>query len=122
MPPGRVPLSNRTLTVLETATASATRAEALESSSAKRGRPLSNMTLAAVLKRLKVPVSVHGFRSTFRDWAEEATAFTHDVKGAALARTLRNKVEAAYRRTDLYEERRVMMVAWAHYAGHGGQW
>ena len=74
------------------------------------------MTLAAVLKRLEVPVTPHGFRSTFRDWAEEATGFPHEVKEAALAHAVRNKVEAAYRRTDLFDKRRSMMDAWASHA------
>jgi integrase len=112
----RVPLSDLALAVLHAAQRLATRAEALVFPSAKAGRPLSDMTLTAVLKRLKVPATVHGFRSTFRDWAEEATAFPHEVKEAALAHTLRNKVEAAYRRTDLFEKRRDMMDAWASFA------
>jgi integrase len=112
----RVPLSDAALTVLANAKALATRSEVLVFPSAKAGRPLSDMTLAAVLKRLKVPATVHGFRSTFRDWAEEATGFPHEVKEAALAHTLRDKVEAAYRRTDLFEKRRDMMDAWASFA------
>jgi len=82
--------------------------------SAKAG-PLSDMTLSAVLKRLHIPVTVHGFRSSFRDWAEEATAYPYAAKEAALAHTVRNKVEAAYRRSDLFEVRRGMMNDWASY-------
>jgi integrase len=59
-------------------------------------------------------------RSTFRDWAEEATAFPHEVKEAALAHAVRNKTEAAYRRTDLFDKRRDMMEAWASFAGGAG--
>ena len=70
------------------------------------GRPLSDMTLAAVLKRLGVPATVHGMRSSFRDWAEEMTGFPREVKEAALAHTVRDKVAAAYRRTDLFGYRR----------------
>jgi integrase len=58
----------------------------------------------------------HGFRSTFRDWTEEATHYAHEVKEAALAHTVKNKTEAAYRRSDLFEKRREMMDAWAAYA------
>jgi integrase len=112
----RVPLSDPAVAVLHTAKRLATRAEVLVFPSAKAGRRLSDMTLAAVLKRLKVSATVHGFRSTFRDWAEEATAFPHEVKEAALAHTPRDKVEAAYRRTDLFEKRRDMMNAWASFA------
>jgi integrase len=89
---------------------------ALAIPSARYGKPLSDMTLAAVLKRLEVPVTVHGFRSSFRDWAEEATSFPHEVKEAALAHTVRSKVERAYRRTDLFEKRGELMAAWAAFA------
>jgi integrase len=65
---------------------------------------------------------VHGFRSTFRDWSEEATSFPHEVKEAALAHAVADKVEAAYRRTDLFDKRRELMLmdAWARYAAGGG--
>jgi integrase len=116
----RVPLSSEALAVLREARALARRAEDLVFPSAKSGRPMSDMTLAAVLKRLKVPATVHGMRSTFRDWAEEATAFPHEVKEAALAHAVRNKTEAAYRRTDLFDKRRDMMEAWASFAGGAG--
>jgi len=69
------------------------------------------MTLAAVLKRLGASVTVHGMRSTFRDWTEEMTSYPHEVKEAALAHAIKNKVEAAYRRTDLFEKRVNMMDA-----------
>jgi integrase len=81
---------------------------------AKGGRPLSNMSLAAVLKRMgRGALTVHGFRSTFRDWVAEATEYPREVAEAALAHTLRDKVEAAYRRGDLFEKRRRMMEDWA---------
>lgn len=80
-----------------------------------RGGVLSDATLGAVLKRLGVPVTAHGFRSTFRDWAAESTAYPPDVVEMALAHTIRNKVEAAYRRGDLFEKRRQLMQAWADY-------
>ncbi len=83
------------------------------------GRPLSDMTLLAVLKRLSVPVTVHGFRSTFRDWTEEQTNYSHEVKEAALAHKVKNAVEAAYRRTDLFEKRRALMDEWATFCGGG---
>lgn len=82
-------------------------------SSPAEPKPLSDMTLLAVLRRLKVEAVPHGFRSTFRDWAEEATHYPHEVKEAALAHTVKNKTEAAYRRSDLFEKRREMMDAWA---------
>ena len=77
-------------------------------------RPLSNMAMAMVLRRMKRPeLTVHGFRSTFRDWTAETTAFPREVAEAALAHMLGDKVEAAYRRGDLFEKRREMMTAWA---------
>jgi integrase len=113
----RVPLSAAAVAVLKEALAlAAANDEELVFPSARRGKPLSDMTLAAVLKRLDVPVTVHGFRSTFRDWAEERTGFTREVKEAALAHVVGDKAEAAYRRTDLFDKRRKLMDAWATFA------
>ena len=79
----------------------------------KEGRPLSTMALEMVLRRMKVDATVHGFRSAFRDWAAEQTSVPREVAEAALAHTIENKVEAAYRRTDLFEKRRALMEQWA---------
>lgn len=89
---------------------------------AAKGGPLSDMTLTAVLRRMKVPVTAHGFRSTFRDWAAERTNYPRDVAEMALAHTIGDKVEAAYRRGDLFEKRTRMMADWAKFASlrHGG--
>jgi integrase len=82
----------------------------------KPGKPLSGEALGMVLWRMKIDdVTVHGFRSAFRDWAAECTNFTNEVCEAALAHTVTNKVEAAYRRGDLFEKRRKLMEAWAAY-------
>ena len=82
----------------------------------KFGKPLSGMALEMVLRRMKVRgATVHGFRSTFRDWAAECTNFTNEVCEAALAHVIGNKAEAAYRRGDLFEKRRKLMDAWAAY-------
>jgi integrase len=87
---------------------------------AKRGRGLSDMSLAAVLKRMgRGEITTHGFRSTFRDWAAEATDYHREVAEAALAHTLRDKVEAAYRRGDLFEKRRRLMGDWAAFCATG---
>ena len=80
---------------------------------APRGGALSDMTLLAVLRRLEVPAVPHGFRSTFRDWAAERSNYPRDVAEMALAHTIGDKVEAAYRRGDLFEKRRLMMADWA---------
>ena len=69
------------------------------------------MTLTAVLRRMEVAAVPHGFRSTFRDWAGERTSYPHEVGEMALAHTIGNKAEAAYRRGDLFEKRRRMMDA-----------
>ena len=79
-----------------------------------RGKPLSNMAMSMLLKRMeRKDITVHGFRSTFRDWASEQTSFPHEVCEMALAHTIGNKAEAAYRRGDLFEKRRNLMDAWA---------
>jgi integrase len=82
----------------------------------KLGKPLSVMALEMVLRRMKIDgVTVHGFRSAFRDWAAECTNFTNEVCEAALAHVIGNKAEAAYRRGDLFDKRRKLMEAWATY-------
>jgi integrase len=77
-------------------------------------KPLSNMAMTAVLRRMgRADVTVHGFRSTFRDWAAERTNFPNEVVEMALAHAVGDKVEAAYRRGDLFDKRRKLMDAWA---------
>lgn len=80
---------------------------------APRGGMLSDMTLSAVLRRMAVPAVPHGFRSTFRDWCSERTNYPREVAEMALAHTVGDKVEAAYRRGDLFEKRQLMMEDWA---------
>ena len=83
-------------------------------STAKPGKPISDMTMTAVLRRMKrTEITVHGFRSTFRDWAGETTGFPREVIEAALAHGIKDKAEAAYARSDLFEKRRMLMEAWA---------
>ena len=85
---------------------------------AKGAKPLSNMACLAVLKRMgRDDITVHGFRSTFRDWAAEQTAFAGEVAEAALAHAISDATEAAYRRGDLFEKRAALMQAWATYCG-----
>lgn len=80
------------------------------------GAGLSNMAMSAVLHRMgRDDITVHGFRSTFRDWAAETTAFPNHVVEMALAHKIGDKVEAAYRRGDLFDKRRKLMVTWATY-------
>lgn len=82
---------------------------------AQKGGKLSDMTVSAVLRRMGVPAVPHGFRSTFRDWCGERTNYPREVAEAALAHAIGDKVEAAYRRGDAFEKRRVMMQAWADF-------
>ena len=83
-----------------------------------RGQPLSDMSLGAVLKRMEVGnVTVHGFRSTFRDWAAEHTDHDRDLVEMALAHSVGNRVEAAYRRGDMLPKRFKLMADWAAWCG-----
>lgn len=82
-----------------------------------KGGKLSDMALAAVMRRMSVPAVPHGFRSTFRDWVAECTNYPNEVAEMALAHTIGNKVEAAYRRGDLFEKRRQMMNDWEKFCG-----
>ena len=83
---------------------------------APRGGSLSDMTLSAVLKRMgRGDITVHGFRSTFRDWAGDTTSFEREVVEMALAHTISSAVERAYRRGRALEKRRELMAVWANY-------
>ena len=107
-----VPLSGAALELLR----SLPRVGDLVFPGAAAGRPLSDMTLTAVLRRMeRGDLTVHGFRSTFRDWAAEQTAYPSEVVKMALAHAIGNKVEAAYRRGDLLDKRRRLMSDWARY-------
>lgn len=82
---------------------------------APSGGELSDMALSAVMRRMRVAAVPHGFRSTFRDWASERTAYPRDVCEMALAHAIGDKVEAAYRRGDLFAKRTKMMADWAKF-------
>jgi integrase len=79
---------------------------------AKVEKPMSNMVFTTMLKRMEVPYTAHGFRSSFRDWVAETTDYPNELAEMALAHAISNKVEAAYRRGDMLERRRKMMAAW----------
>jgi integrase len=111
----RVPLSDAAMAVLEEMRPLAGGGYGLVFPSTKPGRPTSDMTMAAVLKRLGIGATVHGFRSSFSDWAAETTNYPHEVREMALAHTVSNAVERAYRRGDLFERRRRLMEDWARY-------
>ena len=107
----RVPLSSAAIKLLESL--AVTESELVFPS--PRGGKLSDMTLTGVLRRMKVNVTAHGFRSTFRDWVAESTTFPNEVAEMALAHTISNKSEASYRRGDLFEKRAVMMEEWSRF-------
>jgi integrase len=110
----RVPLSDRALAILDEMRA--IRQGSLVFPGAKFRRPLSHQAMLRVLAAMgRDDLTVHGFRSTFRDWAAERTNFPREVCEAALAHAVESKVEAAYRRGDLFEKRRQLMAAWARY-------
>jgi len=110
----RVPLSEPAMAIIE-------EMKTLSKSSfifpgGRANRPLSNMAFLQLLKRMeRRDLTGHGFRSTFRDWAAEDTGFPGEVVEMALAHAVSNKVEAAYRRGDLFDKRRKLMDAWASY-------
>ena len=108
----RVPLSARALAILRRAKELAPEGT-LIFSGRQAGKPMSNMVFLMALRRMEVPITAHGFRSSFRDWAAEATSLPREVAEMALAHTIENKVEAAYRRGDLLAKRREMMEAWS---------
>ena len=110
-----VPLSPAALDVFERAKALRIESTDLIFHGSKRGKPLSDMTLLKVLRDGSEPFTVHGFRSSFRDWVAERTQIPGEVAEVALAHAIPNKVEAAYRRTDFLEKRRKLMNAWGDF-------
>ena len=111
----RVPLSRRALEVLAEARTLG-RGVALVFPGV-RGKQIGSTALADLLRPLEIDAVPHGFRSSFRDWAAEETDHPREVAEAALAHKVRNQIEAAYRRTDLFERRRRLMDEWADYLG-----
>jgi len=112
--PHRVPLSARAVEILREAEKLAD-GSGLVFPGTKRGRPLSDMTLSKLVKELGFDADVHGFRTSFRTWAQEQTNFPREMAEAALAHVNKDKVEAAYARSDVFDKRRKMMERWASY-------
>ena len=112
----RVPLSTRAIELLQSITSNRNPEEYVFSGW-KRNTGLSNNAFLALLKKMqRADITPHGFRSTFRDWAaEEAHQFSNETVELALAHTIKNKAEAAYRRGDQLERRRDLMAAWSDY-------
>ena len=107
----RVPLTDRALALLDKMKAA--RISEFVFPGQKREKPLSVMALDMLLRRMKVDVTTHGFRSTFRDWAGNETSFPRELAEQALAHVIGDKAEQAYRRGDALERRRALMEAWA---------
>jgi integrase len=117
--PHRVPLTPRCLEILKAAQLIREAESDLVFPGTKAGKPLSDATVGKLLKEIGVDAVVHGFRSSFRDWAGEQTNFPREVCEFALAHVIKDKAEAAYARSDLYEKRRKLMDAWADYLADG---
>jgi integrase len=114
----RTPLSEPAMAVLRQRAEFGSNPADLVFPGARTGSVMSDVTLSSVVRAAGGDsATVHGFRSTFRDWAAETTAFPRELAEAALAHALSDKVEAAYQRGDLLEKRRVMMKAWAAFCG-----
>lgn len=114
----RVPLTGRALDILRSLPRPESGGYVFPGSA--EGKPLSNMAMTMLLRRMKrEAITVHGFRSTFRDWASEQTSFPHETCEHALAHRISDKAEAAYRRGDQFDKRRKLMEAWADYCNAG---
>jgi integrase len=110
----RVPLSPRAVAILDNL--AKTRTGEFVFPGHGRGKPLSNMAMEMVLRRMKIEdATVHGFRSSFRDWAGNVSNFPREITETALAHVIGDKAEQAYRRSDALEKRRKLMEAWAAY-------
>ena len=112
----RVPLSPRAVEILEAV-------KPLGSNwlfPSDNGGKLSTMAMSMLLRRMKLDCTVHGFRSAFRDWSAECTGYAHEVCEMALAHSIGNKAEAAYRRGDMFDKRRRLMSDWANYCSCDG--
>jgi integrase len=110
----RVPLATRALVLLRSAQASSN-GSSLIFPGRKADEPMSNMIFLMMLRRMGALFTAHGFRSAFRDWASECTNFPREVCEMALAHSIKDKTEAAYRRGDLFQKRQELMDAWDQY-------
>ena len=115
----RVPLAPEVVTLLRKLRTGYAGSEYLFPSS-KAGKPLSNMSMLALLRRMgRDDLTVHGFRSTFRTWAAEKTTFPREICEAALAHAVGSAVERAYQKSDFFERRAKLMNAWATFVTGG---
>ena len=116
--PHRIPLSGRAMEILGQAL-ELNDGQGLIFPGMRSGKPASEMVFTALLRRLGIPAVPHGFRSSFRDWVIEQTSTPWAVAEAALAHNVGNSTEAAYMRSDLFDQRRVLMGRWAEYVTGG---
>jgi len=112
-----IPLSQAAMDVFDAAKAHRRGGSDFVFQGMKLGKPLSDMTLTKVLRDMEVDATVHGFRSSFKDWAAETTQFANEVSEAARHHAIGNKSEAAYRRGNLLDKRRNLMEVWGGYCG-----
>lgn len=116
-----VPLSNAAKAILERTHEGRTGKAGEPIFPGRNGKPVSDMTLSKVLRDMGLSVTVHGFRSAFKDWAVESTHFPDAVSEAALAHADRDKTRAAYKRTDFRKMRVDLMAAWANFCTGAGE-
>jgi integrase len=116
----RVPLSDRAIQIVQTFSSGKPDSGAYVFPGHRHGRPLSNTATEMLLRRMEVNVTTHGFRSSFRDWCGDSTHFAREIAEAALAHTVGDETERAYRRGDALAKRRELMDLWSLYCD-GGQ-
>lgn len=117
----RIPLSVRARAIVDEMTRAHSGPFVFPGWTKKKDKPLSNMALLNLLDRMGYPdLTAPGFRSTFKDWASECTHYSSELSEMALAHTIDDKVEAAYRRGDLFQKRVALMDDWAHFCA--GVW
>lgn len=119
----RVPLCARAVELLERAAKASTTGsdQGWIFPGQQAGRPISNMAFTMLLRRMgRTEITTHGFRSAFRDWAGETTDTPREIAEAALAHTVGNETERAYRRGDSFEKRRQLMERWGEFVEKGG--
>jgi integrase len=107
----RIPLSTRAVAILREAEELSDGA-GLIFPGTRRGKPLSDITLSKLVKGLGFDADIHGFRTSFRMWAQERNNASREVAEAALAQTIQNKAEAAYARSDVFDRWRILRVLW----------
>jgi len=115
----RVPLSDEAMKIIKEMEPFERQTDDLIFPGLAHTKPISEAALLRILKQTHPTLTVHGFRSSFRDWCAEQTSYPREVAEAALAHTLKDKTEAAYQRGDMFEKRRKLMDSWADYCLNG---